>query len=1045
MACEPEWNTQENGSHGGGIAMSWSEKLTKIKDAIKKVQNTCCYIEDGVRKVKEHPVLDPVTRFALGAIPGVGSSLLDWYNKVEDTEENKIEEILKFLELSQNANEKRYQEVSIYFETKLDAIIKNRVIITDLMTKRFDEIDEQLKGLKHDTVEIKKTGKKILIDTRGLKEEFQRLSKEFYQFSEKQKLSTPSPKITDLFEIIRNPADVLSAIFRTGHGEALAPFEVPYITERESIANIQDKLYRTLLASGGALLVQSRGGLGKTREVAELAKKLCKEKGWTVCVAKGEGDSQIDTPANFPDELRGKKVLFVFDDLHLRIKSGPSPYSERLDNFLKFFEDTMNSGEMYVVATARSEPQYLEKLRSDTSKPLWKWFKVYELPEFSSTSLQTLLEKLAESLNVDIDETQINQMISKSDKTSRTLILNVEQAHNTGQKLTLDNWRPSQLESWVDRFELARGKWPVVEQVYDALHLVREAWLPTRFEYVVQLANKLSGKEVTLAAKDLVNRGILGLRNDILDTFGDEQLRDSLQAAGTEPPELTTYWDIIIETIMPVVESKSEWTHDLFYITVKLIFSNRFKDAELVSTLAISQGHDTPYIFMVRGIARRDQENYVEAEGDFTTALDRGFDDPGIYSERGMTLYFQGEYSRAEEDFTTAINLGLQDSLAYRVRGIVRYYQDNYEGAEEDFTAAIARDKDNGELYYYRGLARHYLDNNAGAEKDFTTAIKKGKVDEIVYYTRGGTRYQLGDHVGAEEDLTKAIKQDKNDTEAYYLRGEVRIVQSDFAGAEEDFKKAIDQGCDNLEVYRYLGWTQLELGDYVGAEKYLTIAIKKEKDKKDSSLYLARSRSRTLQGKYPEAEKDITEAIKRGEDTADIFWGRHRIRFILENYKGAEEDLTSAIEKGRDDAAIYQNRSFINIILGRLDQARQDCKYAEERAPDDPFTSGCWGDLHLALGEYDKAITRYQSALKIQPESKWHFSIGLGMLFADRFDEAIKAYQKGLDGASPNYITEAISDIDFWTQYHPDRVADPEAKNTINTIRQELKNQQTQR
>src|SRR5687768_16121230 len=72
------------------------------------------------------------------------------------------------------------------------------------------------------------------------------------------KAVTPRPEVTDLFEIIRNPADVPAAVFRTAPGRAIVPYEIPHIQAREGISDTQDDLYQKLLDSGGALLVQSR-------------------------------------------------------------------------------------------------------------------------------------------------------------------------------------------------------------------------------------------------------------------------------------------------------------------------------------------------------------------------------------------------------------------------------------------------------------------------------------------------------------------------------------------------------------------------------------------------------------------------------------------------------------------------------------------------------------------------------------------------------------------------------------------------------------------
>jgi phosphoribosylaminoimidazolecarboxamide formyltransferase/IMP cyclohydrolase len=126
----------------------------------------------------------------------------------------------------------------------------------------------------------------------------------------------PPPVVTDLFEIIKEPSEVLEAIDRS---PPIMPYEIPAIEAREGIENTQDVLYQKLLDSGGALLVQSRAGLGRTREIARLAEKRSREDGWIVLIAK-DNDARLDTPAAFPNALKGDwPILFIIDDLHQRV------------------------------------------------------------------------------------------------------------------------------------------------------------------------------------------------------------------------------------------------------------------------------------------------------------------------------------------------------------------------------------------------------------------------------------------------------------------------------------------------------------------------------------------------------------------------------------------------------------------------------------------------------------------------------------------------------------------------------------------------------
>ena len=141
----------------------------------------------------------------------------------------------------------------------------------------------------------------------------------------------------DLFEIIRDPSIPLMWLLPS----SAPPVTVPQrhsrcpTSAREGVADTQRALRDALINAGGTLLVACRGGIGKTREVAELANNLSNE-GWIVCVARNEGDAILNRLSGFPFN-QSDRLLLVFDDLHRRAAAGAGdlrPYAERLEALL---------------------------------------------------------------------------------------------------------------------------------------------------------------------------------------------------------------------------------------------------------------------------------------------------------------------------------------------------------------------------------------------------------------------------------------------------------------------------------------------------------------------------------------------------------------------------------------------------------------------------------------------------------------------------------------------------------------------------------------
>jgi len=994
----------------------------------------------------------------------------------------------------------------------------------------------------------------------------------------------------------------------------MAPYDVPYVQGREGVSDLQGTLYERLLESAGGLLVLSRAGVGKTREVAELARRLCDDEGWTACIAKGEGDARIDTPATFPDELRGRKLLFVFDDLHQRVDAGGirrAPYLARLNSFIDFFAKKMAPGELYIIATARSEPRYLAELAFGPSNPHWNHFKCYELPEFTLSALRLALVRLAEAAGVDLNECDAQSMVANSDHTLRTILDNVVRAKRRNERLTNGNWLPTQGRSWEVRFLEASSRWLGVDTVYQALRLLREDSLPTRLAYVVGLGRRLRADDVTTAAKGLVDMGLLAFRDEVLDAFADEQLRDSLHNSGNGLPGLSDLWPSIIDTAAGEAIDHPEWSRDLLSLGSTLLSVPRYSDAERISGALIERGDhgSAPYIargiarlgqgkrteseedfskaidhggdgistyvavaYFARGLVRVIQQKWAEAEQDFDKAFHGGRDDAAVYSGRGRARVGQQKWSGAEEALSKAIELGQDDAVVYfargsaRVaqqkcseseqdlnraiergqddaavyilRGTARILQKNWAGSEADLSNAIQRGPDvpgvyfirgaarvmlqkwaegEGDLsrgieggrddaadYYYRGTARAKLRKWAEAEADFDRAIERGQIDPAVYlgrgvvriarrrpeeaeqdfnkaknhgqddaavhFVRGIARVYAKRPAEAEEDFNTAMERGRQGADDYFWRGTARRMQEKLQSAEEDFAKAIELGRNDAEVYFALGQTRTSLNRWAEAEEDLDAAILRdqtdarpyfargvvrlkqgkfaqaEKDfdraimhgRNDAQVYYCRGVARGAQDKRTEAEEDYNQSIERGQADPDVYLKRGANRYLQQELIGAEEDISRGMELGQVSADLYLARAYIRIRLGRLAEAREDCERAEVSAPGRLSSHGIWGYLHIAAGEYDSAITRFQMASELDRDAPDYFDLGLALLLQGQFSESEDTYRRGLAAASAKEVTGALAEIDFWSVRHKERVESSEAKNTIARIRREL-------
>ena len=153
--------------------------------------------------------------------------------------------------------------------------------------------------------------------------------------------AAPRPRLDELFEIITEPDDVQSALYRTHGAAGLVPYDAEYVGARAGVANTQQALETALPEGRGRLLVAGRQGIGKTREIAELARRACARQ-WKVLIARDEGNVRLGPPVDLPVGWSDARVLIVVDNMHSRLRAtadaAAAPYLDRLEQLLRWFE-----------------------------------------------------------------------------------------------------------------------------------------------------------------------------------------------------------------------------------------------------------------------------------------------------------------------------------------------------------------------------------------------------------------------------------------------------------------------------------------------------------------------------------------------------------------------------------------------------------------------------------------------------------------------------------------------------------------------------------
>jgi tetratricopeptide (TPR) repeat protein len=137
-----------------------------------------------------------------------------------------------------------------------------------------------------------------------------------------------------------------------------------------------------------------------------------------------------------------------------------------------------------------------------------------------------------------------------------------------------------------------------------------------------------------------------------------------------------------------------------------------------------------------------------------------------------------------------------------------------------------------------------------------------------------------------------------------------------------------------------------------------------------------------------------------------------------------------------DRAVFLRDRSFVYDRKGEYDKAISDCNEAIRLKPDDAYAFSGRGFAYASKGEYDKAISDYDEAIRLKPDQNDYF-VNRGSAYESKgeYDKAISdcneairlkpddAYafdNRGIAYANKGEYDKAISDYDEAIRLKPD-------------------------
>ncbi len=197
----------------------------------------------------------------------------------------------------------------------------------------------------------------------------------------------------------------------------------------------------------------------------------------------------------------------------------------------------------------------------------------------------------------------------------------------------------------------------------------------------------------------------------------------------------------------------------------------------------------------------------------------------------------------------------------------------------------------------------------------------------------------------------------------YQVWGSVLVNQADFAAAVAAYVKRIEVNANNAEAHRQLGEIYFLQGRHDEALTEFLVAI--WLDPKDAKAHAAAGQSYVRLSKWPEAIAGLQRALVLDSGLREA---RYALGTVLMRV-GKTDDARRELElfaRQQAEAEVAGQREF------QLDALRRQA--AKE----------------ALAGELEKAVARYQEAAALDPGARSRRDVGVALLRAKRFSEAIE-------------------------------------------------------
>jgi tetratricopeptide (TPR) repeat protein len=304
----------------------------------------------------------------------------------------------------------------------------------------------------------------------------------------------------------------------------------------------------------------------------------------------------------------------------------------------------------------------------------------------------------------------------------------------------------------------------------------------------------------------------------------------------------------------------------------------------------------------------------------------------------------------------------------YLTRGRARLQSNELDRAIADLTHAIQLDPKNADPYHDRGWAYALKKEYANAIADYSQVIQIDPASAHAYYHRACALGMLNESKRAVADFDVAIRLVPNYPPYYFERSYAWIQLENWDHVIADSAKVIELTPGNGWAYanRAVAWR--EKRDFDRAIDDLNRAIQLQPN--EASHHKWRGRTHALKGNRDQAIDDYTQALRIAPGDFQTVVDRACVCAQDGRYREAEADFEQALKilPGSDEA-LLRRAFFLHTARGDYDRAITDCDTALRAAPARAEVFLNRGLAYVGKGKSENAIADFDQVLNLnQPD-----------------------------------------------------------------------------